>query len=374
VDGTVFSGFAAGGAATASGEVVFNTSMFGYQEMLTDPSYRGQILVLTAAHVGNVGVNDDDTESPRTWAEGLIVPDLSLVPSNWRAAGGLLDGLGAQGVPVGWGFDTRALVLHLRESGALPGVMVCGREPAEGELARLARQARSTDDCDLTRDVARTAAEPWSDGPWRSPTAAWRDGMSVPGPPTTDDRPRVVVLDCGAKRSILRRLVGAGAEVIVVPPDAGAASILALRPDGVVVSNGPGDPGAVAGVPETLRVLLGSVRVLGICLGHQLLARALGGRTFKLRFGHHGANHPVREESSGSVWITSQNHNYAVDPDTLPPGVRVSMTNLTDGSVEGLIADDLKAEGIQFHPEAGPGPHDALGVFHQFVARCRSSM
>jgi len=368
VDGTVFSGYAAGVNATASGEVVFNTSMFGYQEMLTDPSYRGQILVLTAAHIGNVGVNEDDTESCRVWAEGVIVPDLSLVPSNWRAAGGLLDRLAEQRVPVGWGFDTRALVLHLRERGALPGVLVCGREPAEGELAELAGRARATDDCDLTRDVSRTAIERWTAGPWAPPGAS-----DLPGTQAPDPGPRIVVVDCGAKHSILRQLVGAGAEVIVVPPDAQAASILALQPAGVVVSNGPGDPGAVAGLPETLRVLLGTVRVLGICLGHQLLARALGGRTFKLRFGHHGANHPVREESTGSVWITSQNHNYAVDPDSLPPGVRVSMTNLTDGSVEGLVAEELKAEGIQFHPEAGPGPHDALGVFSRFVWRCRSS-
>jgi carbamoyl-phosphate synthase small subunit len=182
-----------------------------------------------------------------------------------------------------------------------------------------------------------------------------------------------VVIDCGAKRSILRQLVGAGAEVVVVPAGTSGAAVLELRPAGVVVSNGPGDPGAVAGVPETLRAVLGKVPVLGICLGHQVLARALGGRTFKLRFGHHGANHPVRDDATGAVWITSQNHNYAVDASSLPSGVRVSMTNLTDGSVEGLVAEDLRAEGIQFHPEAGPGPHDALGVFARFVWRCRST-
>ncbi len=200
----------------------------------------------------------------------------------------------------------------------------------------------------------------------------WRTGVGrADGPRTTGHGPRVVVVDCGVKRSILRQLVGAGADVVALPPAASAAEVLAHGPAGVVVSNGPGDPGAVAGVPETMSELLGRVPVLGICLGHQLLARALGGATYKLPFGHHGANHPVRDLASGQVWITSQNHNYAVDAASLPARARVSLTNLTDGSVEGLLADDLMAEGIQFHPEAGPGPHDALGVFARFLERCR---
>jgi carbamoyl-phosphate synthase small subunit len=361
-DGTVFHGYASGGEALASGEVVFNTSMFGYQEMLTDPSYRGQILVLTTAHVGNVGVNSEDEESRRVWAEGLIVPDLTAVPSNWRAQGGLLERLDTQGVAVGWGFDTRALVLRLRAAGALPGVLVCGREPARRELEALVKEARGTDGCDLTRAVARGEIEKWSAAPWLPPGEQ---------PHKANGGPLVAVVDCGVKHSILRHLVGAGAGVVVVPPDAGAASILALKPAGVVVSNGPGDPAAVAGVPQTIRDLLGKVPLLGICLGHQLLAVALGGLTYKLRFGHHGANHPVRDQATGSVWITSQNHNYAVDRDSLPGRARVSMVNLTDDSVEGIVAEDVLAEGIQFHPEAGPGPHDALGVFARFVWRCR---
>jgi carbamoyl-phosphate synthase small subunit len=368
-DGAVFHGFSAGGGGVAMGEVVFNTSMFGYQEMLTDASYKGQILVLTAPHVGNVGVNDDDRESARVWAEGLIVPDLSLAPSNWRSRSGLVESLAARAVPVAWGFDTRALVLHLRAAGALPGVLVCGPEPGAVELAAMLARAHGTDGCDLTRDVACTEATAWREGPWLAPGNDLH--ANERGPRATGHGPRIVVIDCGVKASILRQLVGGGAEVTIVPPDTGADAVMALEPKGVVVSNGPGDPGAVARVPETMAALLGRVPLLGICLGHQLLARALGGRTYKLPFGHHGGNHPVRDEASGGVWITSQNHNYAVDPTSLPATARVSMVNLTDGSVEGIVVEDVRAEGIQFHPEAGPGPHDALGVFARFIRLCQ---
>jgi len=360
-DGAVFPGFAAASGCEAAGEVVFNTSMFGYQEMLTDPSYCGQILTLTVPHVGNVGVNEDDAESARVWAEGLVVPDLSLLPSNWRAAGGLLDRMQAEGKPVAWGLDTRALVLHLREAGALPGVLTTVPDADLDDLRRRAAEAPATDGRDLTRTVARRQPEAWSQGPWTpaGAAAAKRRGG-----------PRVAVIDCGVKRSILRELVRGGAEVLVVPPDTAASDLTAAGVAGVVVSNGPGDPAAVATVPETIRGLVGRVPLLGICLGHQLLALALGARTFKLRFGHHGGNHPVRDEATGAVWITSQNHNYAVDPATLPAGARLSLVNLTDGSVEGFEVAGAMAEGIQFHPEAGPGPHDALGVFARFVERC----
>ncbi len=358
-DGSSFAGRAAA-PAEATGEVVFNTSMFGYQEMVSDPSYRGQILVLTAPHIGTVGANEDDLEGRRAWVEALIVSDLTFEPSNWRSRGALPAFLEDQGAPVAWGFDTRALVLHLRERGALPGVLACGDRLDPEALAARARAAHGTDGLDLTGDVTRASAEAWEAGPWM----ADRPRSEAPGPVVT-------VLDCGVKRSILRQLVGAGARVTAMPAEASAEEILAGSPDGVVISNGPGDPAAVGGAVETIRGLTGRVPVLGICLGHQLLALALGGGTYKLRFGHHGGNHPVRDEATGAVWITSQNHNYAVDATSLPEGVRVSMVNLTDGSVEGIVAESLGAEGIQFHPEAGPGPHDALGVFPRFVERCR---
>ncbi len=352
-DGSLFPGWVLG-ADQAIGEVVFNTSLFGYQEMLTDPSYRGQILVLTAPHVGVVGTNRHDAESGAVWAAALVVQDLEQQPSNWRAEQDLTAFLAEGGVPIGVGFDTRAIVLHLRRFGALPGALVATND--QEEARRLAREALPTDGLDLTEEVARGEPLSWSEPPWQGPMPS--------------GRLRVGVLDFGVKHSILRQLVAAGAEVTVLPGRFEAEAIEELGFDGLVVSNGPGDPAAVGSGVSTLRELLGTLPLLGICLGHQLLALALGGKTYKLPFGHHGANHPVRCLDTGEVWITSQNHNYAVDADSLPAYAQLSMVNLTDGSVEGLVVPSLLAEGVQFHPEAGPGPHDALPIFSRFMERC----
>jgi carbamoyl-phosphate synthase small subunit len=362
-DGTVFAGFSAGVAAVVDGEVVFNTAMTGYQEMLTDPSYHGQILCLTTSHVGQVGINAMDAESDRVWARALVVQDLDLEPSSWRAESGADDWLARIGVAVGWGFDVRAVVRHIRTAGAVPGVLATDGTPPD-RLVDRARQARGTDGCDLAHEVACGEAYAWDKGPWRSPSA------SAGGEPSVD-RPPVAVIDYGVKRSILRRLVGEGLRVRVLPPTVSAAEVLADGHAGVVLSNGPGDPAAVAGARELIDGLIGRLPVLGICLGCQLLGLTLGGRTVKLPFGHHGGNHPVRELDGNRVLITSQNHNYAVEESSLPREVEVTHINLTDGTLEGLALPRVGVEAVQFHPEAAPGPNDAAGLFARFARRCR---
>jgi carbamoyl-phosphate synthase small subunit len=361
--GTVFSGWAAGAAAVIEGEVVFNTSMTGYQEMLTDPSYHGQILTLTTSHVGQVGVNPADAESDRIWARALIVQDLDFAPSSWRSENGAEEWLVEHGLAVGWGFDTRSIVRHVRTAGAVPGILITDGTAPE-ELKERAANARGTDGIDLAREVACAEAYSWTEGPWASPSHPNETGAG-------DDRPAVAVIDFGVKRSILRRLVGDGFSVRVVPPGTTINELRGNRYAGVLLSNGPGDPAAVAGAAELISELIGRIPILGICMGCQLLGLALGGRTVKLPFGHHGGNHPVRELSSGRVLVTSQNHNYVVEESSLPREVEVTHLNLTDGTLEGLSLPRASVEAVQFHPEASPGPNDSLGLFTRFAERCR---
>jgi carbamoyl-phosphate synthase small subunit len=363
--GTVFPGWAAGAEVVVEGEVVFNTSMTGYQEMLTDPSYHGQILTLTTSHVGQVGINAADAESDRIWARALVVQDLDLEPSSWRSEGGAEAWLSERGLAVGWGFDTRSIVRHVRTAGAVPGILATDGTAPEILVARVAG-ARGTDGLDLAREVACSEAYDWDEGPWASPSHPL-DKHHDP------DRPTVAVVDFGVKRSILRRLIGEGFAVRVVPPGVTADELCGGRYDGVLLSNGPGDPAAVTGAAELISDLIGRIPILGICMGCQLLGLALGGRTIKLPFGHHGGNHPVRELSSGRVLVTSQNHNYMVEESSLPREVGVTHLNLTDGTLEGLSLPRAGVEAVQFHPEASPGPNDSIGLFTRFAERCREA-
>ncbi len=342
---------------------MFNTAMTGYQEMVSDPSYHGQILCLTTSHVGQVGINEIDAESDRPWARALVVQDIDLEPSSWRSDESFERWLQSRGVTVGWGFDVRAIVRRLREAGAVPGVLAAGDDMDIEKTVAMAREAQGTDGCDLACEVACEETYTWNEGPWRSPSHP----LSLPE--ATQD---VVVVDLGVKRSILRRLVAEGFRVTVVPPTSTVDQVLAHDPAGVLLSNGPGDPAAVVGARALAESLLGRLPLLGICLGHQILGLALGARTVKLPFGHHGGNHPVRELATGRVLITAQNHNYAVEEASLSREVVITHVNLTDGTVEGLALPRLGVEAVQFHPEAAPGPNDALGLISGFAERCRS--
>jgi carbamoyl-phosphate synthase small subunit len=351
-DGTTFEGELvgaepAGGAAT--GEVVFNTALAGYQEVMSDPSYAGQIITFTMSHIGNYGVTAADDEGHRPSCRGVVVRDLARRRSSWRATGDLDGYLRGHGIPAIAGVDTRRLTRHIREFGAIPGAF-----GSAGEATLEAAAAEpGTDGRDLVATV--TCAEPYG--------VAVGVGSGRSDPPPR----RVVAFDFGIKRTILRHLAGLG-RVTVVPADTSAAEVLALEPDGVFLSNGPGDPAAVGYAVDAIRELLGRVPIFGICLGHQLLATALGGTTHKLPFGHHGANHPVRRLATARVEITSQNHNYAVVGGSMGAGVDVTHVNLNDGVIEGISSAALRAFGVQYHPEAGPGPHDATYLFSEFEA------
>ncbi|MBZ0271559.1 glutamine-hydrolyzing carbamoyl-phosphate synthase small subunit [bacterium] len=362
-DGRVFAGERFGAAGETIGEVVFNTSMTGYQEILTDPSYHGQIVCMTYPLIGNTGVNGEDIESRRIFAQGFVVRSRSLVTSSWRATNSLDDYLADNGVPGLCELDTRALTRHLREHGAQMGIIGEG-DPQELQ-ARLSR-APGIVGRDLVREVTCEVGYDFAEGPWDLDAGY---GSS----PDAGKRPRVVALDFGVKSNILRMLVGAGMDVTVMPANASAEDVLARKPDGVFLSNGPGDPEPLEYAAKTVRGLVGKTPIFGICLGHQILGLALGGKTRKLKFGHHGANQPVKDHLTGRVEITSQNHNYVVDPDTLPDRLIVpTHTNLNDGTNEGLAHRELPVFSVQYHPEASPGPHDASPLFARFVEMIRT--
>jgi carbamoyl-phosphate synthase small subunit len=357
-DGSVFRGRGFGASASACGEVCFNTSMTGYQEILTDPSYAGQLVVMTYPEIGNVGVNLEDVESSRPFVEGFIVKEYWRSPSNWRARQSLGDYLAAHGIPGIEGIDTRALVRLLRDKGNLNAILSTD-DLDRDRLVRRAREAPSMEGQDLVGKVTCAAPYDWTEGHW-----TLEGGYSQPAEP---GRRLVVAYDYGIKRNILRNLVSAGCKVRVVPAATPASAVLDMRPDGVFLSNGPGDPAAVPYAAETVRQLVGKTPIFGICLGHQILGLALGGRTYKLKFGHHGGNQPVMDLTTGKVEITSQNHGFAVDVDSLGGRAELTHVNLNDQTVEGLSHTQLPLFSVQYHPESSPGPHDANYLFRRFV-------
>jgi len=359
-DGRVFRGESLGAPGETSGEVVFNTSMTGYQEILTDPSYRGQIVLMTYPLVGNCGVNEDDAESRRAWVNGFIVREASRVVSNWRGRMSLGDYLERHGVVGIQAIDTRALTRHLRDHGAQEG-LISTLDLDERRLTDRARALPPLVGRDLVREVT-------VDQPFRWTGAAWNTTRGYAEGPPAAPRFRVVAYDSGIKLNILRRLASVGCEVIVVPASTAAERVQDLGPDGVVLSNGPGDPEAVPYLIESARRLLGRVPIFGICLGHQILALAAGGTTYKLPFGHHGANHPVKDLATGRVEITAQNHGFAVDSVSVESrGWEVTHVNLNDGTCEGMRHRELPVLSVQYHPEASPGPHDASYLFARFT-------
>jgi carbamoyl-phosphate synthase small subunit len=377
-DGTVFEGHPYGargaGAGGTTGEAVFTTTMTGYQEVLTDPSYCGQIVTMTAPQIGNVGVNREDTEAvgdaPRV--AGFVVRDASPVASSWRAEETLDAYLARHGVVGISGVDTRKLTRHLRDHGSQNGAI--GTDSPEA-LLRRAREAPDMNGLDLVRRVTPKERYGWTEGrgawaPLRLERAGRAGAPDVASPPHPQEH-HVVVFDFGIKRNILRCLVDSGCKLTVVPAATAADDVLAMRPDGIFLSNGPGDPAAVTYAVETIKALVGKTPLFGICLGHQLLALALGAKTYKLKFGHRGANQPVKDLATGRIEITTQNHGFCVDLSTLPPGASSTHVHLNDGTSEGLSVPSLRAFSVQYHPEAAAGPHDSLYMFERFVASMR---
>ncbi|HNQ84344.1 MAG TPA: glutamine-hydrolyzing carbamoyl-phosphate synthase small subunit [Deltaproteobacteria bacterium] len=355
-DGTVFRGSVFAGHSARFGEVVFNTGMTGYQEILTDPSYKEQILVMTYPLIGNYGVNDEDVESAGIHLEGFIVREYQPFPSNFRSKRTLADYLEEHHRIGMEGVDTRALTRHIRTRGAMRGVVATDVDHIDNLMDRL-KGYPGLVDRDIVQDVTGDAAY------------LWHENRKIPmdTPPAKSDRPRVMVVDCGVKLNILRMLDRHGCEVVVVPARTSSRHIMAMDPDGVLLSNGPGDPAPLRYLVDTVRDLLGRVPIFGICLGHQILGQALGGSTAKLRFGHHGVNQPVKNLRTGRVEISSQNHGFVVLTETLPRDTRVTHVNLNDNTLEGLSFPGLKAFSVQYHPEAAPGPRDSAYLFREYL-------
>jgi carbamoyl-phosphate synthase small subunit len=360
-DGSIFNGVAIGAAGTSVGEVVFNTSMSGYQEILTDPSYARQIVTLTYPHVGNTGTNAEDEESSAIWAAGLVIRDLPLMASNYRNQQGLSEYLQSHNIVAIAEIDTRRLTRILRNKGALNGCLMAGESVDAAQALEQARAFAGLKGMDLAKEVSAASSYEWREG-------SWVLGVGHRERPVSELPWHVVAYDFGVKRNILRMLVDLGCRLTVVPAQTPAAEVLALQPDGIFLSNGPGDPEpcdyAIAAIQAFLET---DIPVFGICLGHQLLGLASGARTLKMKFGHHGANHPVQNLDDGTVLITSQNHGFAVDEASLPDTLRVTHKSLFDGSLQGIHRTDKAAFSFQGHPEASPGPHDAAPLFQHFI-------
>lgn len=357
-DGTVFEGTSVGADGEAVGEVVFNTSMTGYQEVLTDPSYNGQLVTMTYTHQGNYGTNDDDVESRRPWVKGFIVKDACLYPSSWRSDLTLVAYLRLYGIVGIAGIDTRALTRIIREKGAMQAV-ISTIDPSPESLVAKAASSAGLIGADLVKNVTCERPYKWHDGLW-SLEAGYNKN-------NTPRKYSVVAYDFGIKRNILRNLADAGCDVTVVPASTSAEDALSMGPDGIFLSNGPGDPEAVTYAKENIKKLIGKKPIFGICLGHQILSLALGGKTFKLKFGHRGANQPVQDLTTGKVEITSQNHGFAVDIDSLKGIAELTHINLNDRTVEGISHKTLPLFSVQYHPESSPGPHDSQYLFKRFT-------